>query len=101
MLPVAARAILLAWAESRLADARGCYAASWHGDEAAGMWEGHARRLMKYAGPISELVTGHLVYPDASIRVQLLSIYAMLSDESCRTQKSKRVWIPASMCAIS
>ena len=79
LLPTPARAELSAWVASRLADVRGCYALSYHGDEAEGSpWEAHARRLTDAPGPISELVTGYLAHPTAATRALLRAISAAL-----------------------
>ena len=82
VLPTAARAELSAWLASRLIDARGCYALSYHGDEAAGFSEAHVRRITEEPGSISELVTGHLAFPTAATRARLQAISSALASGS-------------------
>ena len=75
----------------RLADARGCYALNYHGDEAEGSpWEAHARRLTDAPGPISELVTGYLAYPTAATRALLQATYAALTQGLWKLNKPKQ-----------
>jgi len=67
-----ARAELSAWTASCLADARGHYSASYHGDNADG--SSSVRCLTNPTGPISDYLTGYLVYPTAATRELLLDV---------------------------